>query len=87
MLSRVGLGTFVDPRHGGGKVNERTTEDLIQLITVDGEEYLFYKALSLKVALLRGSTADPDGNVTLEREALMLEALPMATAVHNAAGW
>ena len=87
LLTRVGLDTFVDPRNGGGKINERTTEDRVELMSIDGQDYLFYKAFErLDVAFLRGTTADPDGNITMEREALFLESLAVATAVHNADG-
>ncbi|MEO5832196.1 MAG: CoA-transferase, partial [Nakamurella sp.] len=73
-------------RNGGGKINKRTTEDRVELLTLHGEDYLFYKALDLDVAFLRGTTADPEGNITMEREALTLEALAVATAVHNSGG-
>lgn len=87
LLTRVGLGTFVDPRQGGGKINEKTTEDRVELMSIGGREYLFYKAFEdLDVAFLRGTTADPNGNITMEHEGLYLESLAVATAVHNAGG-
>ncbi len=85
-LTRVGLGTYVDPRFDGGRLNTCTKADIVRLMEIDGEEYLFYKAFPIDVALIRGTTADPDGNVTMEKEALILESLAAAMAAHNSGG-
>lgn len=86
MLSKVGLETFVDPRNGGGAVNAISTEPQVELVEMRGETCLFYPAQRLTVALLRGTTADEAGNVTMEREALTIDNLAQAMAVRNAGG-
>jgi len=86
-ITTVGLGTFVDPRNGGGKINDMTTEEIVETIVFDGQEYLAYKTLPINVAILRGTTADTDGNVTMEKEALTLESLAIATAAKNSGGF
>lgn len=86
VLTRVGLGTFVDPRQQGGRMNDATRDDILQVVQLAGEEWLFLPAFPVNVALLRGTTADEDGNITMEHEAAVLGAHVVALAAHNSGG-
>jgi len=86
-ITDVGLYTYVDPRFGGGKVNAITTEDMVELIEFDGKEYLAYKTISINVAIVRGTTADTNGNISMEKEALTGDGLSLAMAAKNSGGF
>ena len=86
LITRVGLGTFVDPRLDGGRMNRVSGAEVVRLLELDGEEYLFYPSRPIDVAFLRGTTADEVGNVTMEREASTLDSLSIAQATKNSGG-
>lgn len=86
LLSRTGLGTYIDPRDGGGRLNAETTGDLVEVVTLAGQELLFYHAHPIDVALIRGTASDANGNISFEREVMTGETLAMATAARNSGG-
>jgi propionate CoA-transferase len=85
-LTHVGLGTFCDPRLEGGKINQKTTENLVELVNILGEEKLLYKSFPINVAFLRGTYADESGNITLQKESCLPEVQAMAQACKNSGG-
>ena len=85
-ITSIGLQTYVDPLNGGGRLNDRTTEELVERIEFDGQPYLAYKPFRPTVALIRGTTADENGNISMEQEVAWLEALSLAMAVKNSGG-
>ena len=87
-ISKIGLGTFIDPRIEGGKMNSRTKclEDIIDVVNIDGEEYLRYKEIPIDTLLIRGTYADEEGNISAEEEAMVLEVLPAVMAAKRFGG-
>ncbi len=86
VLTRTGLGTFVDPRNGGGRMNAVTQQLLNLVVEIDGQDYVLYKSLPIDVCLLRLTSADTCGNLSAEKEAVKLEWLPLAMATRNSGG-
>ena len=86
LLTKTGLHTFVDPRQQGARQSPRTPPDFVEVVNLVGEEWLFFKPVPVSVAFLRGTTADEDGNITMEEEAVLGEMLAMAQATRRAGG-
>jgi acyl CoA:acetate/3-ketoacid CoA transferase len=86
VITRVGLGTFADPRVDGGRCNEQAKEALVEIVSFDGREYLRYKPLKIDVALVRGTEVDRRGNISLHREPVDLDVYAVALAAHNSGG-
>ncbi|MDD3937197.1 acyl CoA:acetate/3-ketoacid CoA transferase [Rhodoferax sp.] len=86
LFTHVGLGTFVDPRHQGGKMNQSAKEDLVEVVTIGGKEMLWYKSFPINVTIIRGSFGDADGNISLDQEAANIDVYAAALAAHNSGG-
>ena len=86
LITKTGLGTFVDPRVEGGRMNQSAKDELVKVVEFNGEEYLFYPGFDIDVALLRGTIADEDGNISFAHESMINEGLAVAEATKNTGG-
>lgn len=86
VFSKVGLNTFIDPRQAGGAMNDISTDEVSELVTLDDEEWIRYKPWNIDVAFIKATFADEEGNISIEQEPNHLEILELATAAHNNGG-
>ena len=86
VLTDVGIDTFMDPRRNGGRMNRRTTQDIVEVVDFDGREWLYLRSIPVDVAIIRATTADEFGNLTTEDEGAPLGILDQALAAHNNGG-
>ena len=86
ILTKIGMGTYVDPRQEGGRLNEAAKDSVSRIMQIDGEDWLFYKSFSIDVALIRATTADENGNASFEEEYCLMEALAIAAAAKSCGG-
>ena len=86
LFTHVGLGTFADPRQAGGRMNARAIEPLVEVVEIDGRELLRYRPFPIHIALLKGSRADAEGNISLDEEPANVDIYAMAAAAHNSGG-
>jgi len=86
LITQVGLNTFIDPAQSGGRMNARTTEPLVERIELDGQTWLRYKPVPIHVGLIRATYSDKRGNLSMDKEGLIGEVLPIAQAARNHGG-
>jgi len=90
-ITTVGIGTYVDPEKLGGAANQRALESplhrkLVTRLSIDGQDHLMYKSLPIHVAIIRGTTADVQGNISIEHESLKGDSMITAAAAKNSGG-
>src|ERR1700751_1907652 len=86
VLTKVGMDTFVDPRRQGGRMNKCTTQDIVRLVNFEGDDWLFFASIPPDVAIIRATTSDERGNLTMEHEGAYLGAFDQALAARNNRG-
>ena len=86
LLSDIGIGLYCDPRVDTYAVNDRSNKELVKIREIEGKEYLLYSTPKIDIAFIKGTTVDPNGNISFEKEYLIVDALATAQAVKRNGG-